>query len=185
MWLNTAILVLLPSITTASMITAAPLQISPSISTISPSLPTQTENATPTISTIPTSFTPTPTHDILDPLISGVNHIVDEITEHLHLDLRKRQGGAAVAATNPAVTAPVQMPSVTAYEMYDGVQRVYTQTFQAVPQQWPSPSAGSIGLGTITGQVGVVKTSSKRGIDAVPTAAGYTLRIRGREVVIA
>lgn len=35
---------------------------------------------------------------------------------------------------------------------------VYTQTFPSVPDQWPSPSSGEIGLGTIQGQIGVVKT---------------------------
>lgn len=184
MWLNTAVPILLPSIATATIITSAPLRTSTSIPSVSPSLPIQIEIATPSLPAIPTAFIPTPTYDILDPLISGVNHIVDEINEHLHLDLRKRQGGAALAATNPAVTAPTQMPSVTAYQMYDGVARVYTQTFPAVPDQWPSPSAGSIGLGTITGQVGVVKTQSKRGFEAMPTAPGYRLRIRGREVVM-
>lgn len=184
MWLNTAVSILLPSMATATMITAAPSQTTSSIPTISTSLSIPTENVTPPISTTPLSFIPTPTFDIFDPIISGVNHIANEINEHLHIDLRKRQGGAAVAATNPAVTAPTQMPSVTNYQMYDGVARVYTQTFKAIPEQWPSPSAGSIGLGTITGQVGVVKTVSKRGFDAVPTGAGYTLRIRGREVVL-
>lgn len=116
--------------------------------------------------------------------MSGVNYLVDEINEHLHIDLRKRQGGAPIAATNPAVSAPTQMSPVTAYSMYDGVIRTYTQTFAAVPVQWPSPSAGTIGLGTIQGTVGVVKTITKRDGYPMPTAAGQTLRIRGREVVI-
>jgi hypothetical protein len=39
---------------------------------------------------------------------------------------------------------------------------VYTQTFPAVNDQWPAPSSGAIGLGTIQGEVGVPKTQSKR-----------------------
>jgi hypothetical protein len=53
-------------------------------------------------------------------------------------------------------------------ENIKGVQQpvVYTQTFPAIPDQWPSPVAGSIGLGTIVGTVGAVR--SKR---AEPTQA--------------
>ncbi|KAF1815217.1 hypothetical protein P152DRAFT_471836 [Eremomyces bilateralis CBS 781.70] len=37
---------------------------------------------------------------------------------------------------------------------------VFTQTFAAVPDQWPGPAeGGSIGMGTLTGQIGVVRTS--------------------------
>lgn len=101
------------------------------------------------------------------------------------MDLRKRQGN--VAATNTAaVTQPTQMPSVTVYDMNDGVARTYTQTFVAVQDQWPSPSAGTIGLGTITGEIGVVKTKeNKRDVAPEPTAPpGQKFRIRGREVTL-
>lgn len=52
------------------------------------------------------------------------------------------------------------------------VQVVYSQAFEQVPDQWELPVAGSIGLGTIKGTVGVVKTNNKvrRGIVAWPTA---------------
>ncbi|KAF7512126.1 hypothetical protein GJ744_002288 [Endocarpon pusillum] len=52
------------------------------------------------------------------------------------------------------------------------VQVVYSQAFEDVPDQWELPVAGSIGLGTIKGTVGVVKTNNKvrRGIVAWPTA---------------
>lgn len=35
---------------------------------------------------------------------------------------------------------------------------VYTQVFAAVPEQGPTPLVGSVGMGTLTGNVGVVKT---------------------------
>lgn len=35
---------------------------------------------------------------------------------------------------------------------------VYTQVFAAVPEQGPTPLVGSVGMGTLTGSVGVVKT---------------------------
>lgn len=51
------------------------------------------------------------------------------------------------------------------------VQVVYSQAFEDVPDQWELPVVGSIGLGTIKGTVGVVKTNNKvrRGIVAWPT----------------
>ena len=43
------------------------------------------------------------------------------------------------------------------------VQVAYTQTFPSAPGQGPSPLVGSIGLGTLTGQVGAVKTQEASG----------------------
>ncbi|RMD44975.1 hypothetical protein DV735_g55, partial [Chaetothyriales sp. CBS 134920] len=62
-----------------------------------------------------------------------------------------------------------QVPPATTYfiKSYSGTKVIYatvayTQTFAAVPDQWPSPSAGTIGLGTISGEVGVVRTTSAK-----------------------
>jgi len=100
------------------------------------------------------------------------------------MDLRKRQGN--VAATNLApATQPTQMSPVTTYAMYDGVKRPFTQLFVPVLEQWPTPSPGTIGLGSIQGEVGVVKTKDKRGFGPEPTAPpGQTFRIKGREVFL-
>ncbi|KAI1907986.1 hypothetical protein LOZ39_002904 [Ophidiomyces ophidiicola] len=35
---------------------------------------------------------------------------------------------------------------------------LYTQLFSEVPDQWPAPMPGTVGLGTLQGQVGVTKT---------------------------
>ena len=53
--------------------------------------------------------------------------------------------------------------------MYIGsVQVVFTQTFASVPSQLSGPQVGSVGMGTLTGTVGAVKTvTAKKG-----TAAG-------------
>lgn len=101
-------------------------------------------------------------------------------------ELRKRQGGVAVSNPIPPPTVAVQMPSVTAYNIWGGPQIVYTQTFAPHPDPWPAASPGTIGLGTIQGQIGVVK-NSKRDLVSQPTAEPTitktsTLRIRGREV---
>ena len=42
------------------------------------------------------------------------------------------------------------------------VPLVYTQTFPSVYESFPSPASGDIGLGTISGTVGVVKTSTPK-----------------------
>ncbi|KIV93372.1 hypothetical protein PV10_04588 [Exophiala mesophila] len=76
-------------------------------------------------------------------------------------DLRKRQG---VQQAVPPVFS--QVSPITTYQIdfaRSGSVRqltvVYTQTFNPIPDQWPSPTlTGSIGMGTITGQIGVVKT---------------------------
>ncbi|KAK5224685.1 hypothetical protein LTR99_004614 [Exophiala xenobiotica] len=81
-------------------------------------------------------------------------------------DLKRQVTGQG---TGVALTAIGQISPITTYyanSMVDGtgvqVPVVYTQTFVPVPDQWPSPTAGAIGLGTIQGTVGVVK--SKRSL---------------------
>ncbi|KAL1969713.1 hypothetical protein VTN77DRAFT_8266 [Rasamsonia byssochlamydoides] len=79
-------------------------------------------------------------------------------------DLKPRevvQNPGAVQATSPT-----QMnPTTTFWEptmLKDGsvvwAPVTYVQTFPAVPDQWPSPSSGSIGLGTLSGKIGVTST---------------------------
>lgn len=181
MKLNIAACWLLPTIIAAEVIVSLPQITQPP----TPSRTTESEQV-PSISTVPTTFMPpTPPH-AWDPIVSGASKVLEEIEEHLHIDLRKRQGGAAITAAPAAAatTVPTQMPAITTYDLRDGKPlRVYTQIFPAVPDQWPSPSAGTIGLGTIQGQIGVVKTISKRNAWPEPTASpGQVVRIKGREV---
>ena len=49
------------------------------------------------------------------------------------------------------------------------VEVVYTQLFSAVPSQGDAPASGEIGLGTIQGNIGVVKTARKRDAEPQPT----------------
>lgn len=53
----------------------------------------------------------------------------------------------------------------------------YTQKFADVPDQWPEPSSGSIGLGTLTGKIGVTKTIEAR--DAAATKGALKARSEG------
>ena len=71
----------------------------------------------------------------------------------------RQQGGVGGGAAAPAPT-PTQLSPVTVYfDFVKSVQVTYTQTFAPTPDPWAAPKAGSIGLGTLTGQVGAVKTA--------------------------
>jgi len=77
--------------------------------------------------------------------------------------------GAAAAPTTGGQISPVTTYYVNSYNKEGAdvqIAVVYTQTFPAVPDQWSSATAGEIGLGTITGTIGVVR--SKR---SLPTQA--------------
>lgn len=86
---------------------------------------------------------------------------------------------------NPAASAAPstgQAPTVTTYwvETVLGsgvttwVEVVYTQTFEAVPSQGPEALSGSVGLGTLTGKVGAVKTQAVgTESEAMRTKTGY------------
>lgn len=113
--------------------------------------------AAPTITTIP-SMTTIPIPTATDTSIPFHDQILRWI---------KRQGGAPVvnpAAPQPA--QPTQVSPITTLSLVNKagaqVMQPYTQTFAAVPDQWPEPTAGTVGMGTIQGQIGQVKTNSKR-----------------------
>ncbi|KAI9748134.1 MAG: hypothetical protein M1815_003583 [Lichina confinis] len=77
-------------------------------------------------------------------------------------------GGGGAAGAPPVI--PTQVPPVTAINvpttLPDGritmMQTVYTQTFASVLDQLPSPTPGKIGLGTLTGSVGAVRTEQAK-----------------------
>lgn len=90
------------------------------------------------------------------------------IEDAQHLDLREVvDAPAAAQATDASQVSPV-----TTFQIYQGATQVavvYTQTFAAVPDQWPGPSSGSVGLGTIQGTVGATRTNNDKR-DVTPTA---------------
>ncbi|KIW40102.1 uncharacterized protein PV06_07333 [Exophiala oligosperma] len=86
--------------------------------------------------------------------------VVPALDPNMIPDLKRQVTGQGPAV---AATALSQISPITTYyanSMVDGsavqVPVVYTQTFAPVPDQWPSPTAGEIGLGTIQGTIGVV-----------------------------
>jgi hypothetical protein len=85
-----------------------------------------------------------------------------------HLEIR--QGAVVTGAA--AATVEGQVSPITTVQIgyvkdgaYVQVQEIYTQIFALPVDQWPAATQGAVGLGTIQGEVGVVK--SKR--DAMPT----------------
>ncbi|KAK5938389.1 hypothetical protein PMZ80_009359 [Knufia obscura] len=185
MKLSASVSLLLPTIISANVVWQP--QITPMPMPMpTPTNPTPSEQIAqiPTITSTPSTFTTSSGSQAWGPIISGASHLLDELDEHLHIDLRKRQGN--IAATNVApATQPTQMSPVTLYDMGDGKQIPFTQLFVAVLEQWASPSAGTIGLGTIQGEIGVVKTKDKRDAIPEPTATpGQIFTIRGREVTM-
>lgn len=173
-------ILLLPILTSAHVAWHPTVQVTPSTTITATSSPTQLLP----LNSIPTITSPPAQTQSSNPIISGVSHLLDEIDEHLHIDLRKRQGGVGATNAVPATTAVIQMPAITTYDMKGEIPPVvYTQLFTLPVNPWPSVVAGTIGLGTIQGQIGVVKTNHKRDTEPTKTAmAVQTLRIKGRGV---
>ncbi|KAI9718449.1 MAG: hypothetical protein M1812_004170 [Candelaria pacifica] len=94
-------------------------------------------------------------------------------------------GGVAPAAGAGAPTFTQASPVTTIFEptMINGVSTqvavVYSQQFSSVPNQGPTPAAGSIGMGTLTGAVGAVKTQATNGAVTVMkgSVGGWALGI--------
>lgn len=105
----------------------------------------------------------------------------DDISEE---ELRKRQNAGQVNGALAAATVPTQVSPVTTYLAYgpNGIQTpaVFTQLFSAVPDQWDGPLSGNIGLGSITGQVGIVRTKAKRNFVAAATDAVKNIERRAK-----
>lgn len=115
--------------------------------------------------TLPAEPAPTAASLSPQPVPTDASEHISEILSFaaptMAAELKRRQGVAQ--AVPPVVT---QVSPITTYEIdlnRNGVATrlvvVYTQTFNPIPDQWPLPTqAGTIGLGTIQGEIGVVKT---------------------------
>ena len=151
-----------------------PLTALPTASSSHTSKPSQT---TP----VPTAEPTIPPPDIPDHLLQFIMKLNAEPGSGHHEEMRKRQvggvGGGVVGAGEVAPT-PQQVSPITTYYI-DGQQIVYSQKFIPTPDPWDAPKPGTIGLGTLTGAVGVVKTAAahvdnikKRGVNAAVVGAG-------------
>ncbi len=107
-----------------------------------------------------TGTSPSPT---ITPSASAEVRILTVPDDNVVPDLKRQvtgQGAATAVASNADQISPVTTYYINSMKDGSAVQVpvVYTQTFVAVPDQWSSPTSGEIGLGTITGTIGVVKT---------------------------
>ncbi|KIW98113.1 uncharacterized protein Z519_01697 [Cladophialophora bantiana CBS 173.52] len=136
----------------------------------------------------PLSHIPSPASSVSTPTPSPLEEENEYHILPLGLDanavpeLKVRQvTGQGVAAAAP--TAINQISPITTYYInsevavgvFTQVPVVYTQTFAPIPDQWTSAGPGTIGLGTISGTVGQVR--SKRSLPTqAPLAQGYTVK---------
>ncbi|KAH0270331.1 hypothetical protein KCU91_g8134, partial [Aureobasidium melanogenum] len=84
-----------------------------------------------------------------------------------------------------ATKAATQVPATENYWIADHwdsaqsteiwVQVFYTQTFPSAPGQLTTAGAGSIGLGTITGEIGVAKAATGVGATVMPHGSLFTV----------
>lgn len=89
-------------------------------------------------------------------------------------ELKPRQAaGAAPQVTQVSPITTYYINSLVGPGSFAQVPVVYTQLFVPIPDQWESPGVGTIGLGTIQGEIGVVKTKRSLPTQA-PLAADVT-----------
>jgi hypothetical protein len=120
-----------------------------------------TSSSSPTI-LVPATITPTAQ--------SGFNTVASLQPSDLppeptaNLELREVVQGAATtlaAEQYPTITTDWVQTSLPGGG-FTYVPLIYTQTFPSVYESFPSPASGEIGLGTISGTVGVVRTSTPK-----------------------
>ena len=79
---------------------------------------------------------------------------------------RAGAGGGAPAPVPPVALVPAITQGVALVTGADGqikhVPTLFTQLFSSVPTQAPAPQVGSIGMGTLTGEVGAVRTEQAK-----------------------
>jgi len=143
-------LLLLPALVRAQTMT----QTAPAAPEISSASPPSILPSNQTVAAI-ASPTPEPTAaPIIPPEKLELRGVVDNI------------GGAATIPTqmNPMTTMwqATVVKGVTTY-----VEVIFSQTFASVPIQGPTPLEGKVGMGTLTGTVGAVKTKATSGADAL------------------
>ncbi|KAL1304190.1 hypothetical protein AAFC00_000613 [Neodothiora populina] len=124
---------------------------------------------TPTVTTIPTTtLAPTPPPEVDSDEYGNI------------LELRQAAGNDNLGAT---LDQPSQKPPVTTNWVESTnditttwVQVIYTQTFASAPGLMSTSGSGSIGLGTHTGTVGVVKVKSGT-IKVMPSGTFVTVAL--------
>ncbi|KAK4995761.1 hypothetical protein LTR60_007884 [Cryomyces antarcticus] len=155
----TLLTLLLPTLASCSAISSQPTAATSS--DLRPVRPAQTEPATPT-----------------EVLLEDTNLLQATAPVEAFANLDLREIVTAPAAAQPATTinAATQVPPITTAWLPTKIGTqvtylpvVYTQTFVGVPSQGAGPLAGSVGMGTLTGTVGAVRTGEAK---TLTSAAG-------------
>ncbi|MCJ1479415.1 hypothetical protein MMC13_008100 [Lambiella insularis] len=155
MRLSTLALFLLPSLISASSSPSLPPAASPSSPAIL-SPPTATPQSPPPAPQSPNPFFP-PKLAYPVALFEFIANLQTPIGA-----VKQRQAGVALGGGAGAAPTPTEQVSPVTTIFQNGTPVPYTQTFAAVPDQGPSAMSGSIGMGTLTGAVGVVRTDEAK-----------------------
>jgi len=101
---------------------------------------------------------------------STQNSLLPELTPTAKLELRQEDVEAAttLAATQVNPVTTLWLPSNIGTTV-TWVEVIYTQTFASVIDQWTTSGSGSVGMGTLTGEAGALKTSEARSSAAANT----------------
>lgn len=85
--------------------------------------------------------------------------------------------GATLAATSESAFVTSQWVESAIGDITTWVDVVYTQSFASIPDQWSTAGSGSIGLGTITGTVGIVEANKKTSgaMSVMPSGTCFTI----------
>ncbi|KAI9816884.1 MAG: hypothetical protein M1827_001529 [Pycnora praestabilis] len=90
----------------------------------------------------------------------------EEEDDEAPLELRQVAGQNPNVSPTPVFTQVDPVTTLWLATVVNGVttavQVVYSQAFSSVPSQGPSPASGQIGMGTLTGVIGVLRTDEAR-----------------------
>jgi len=135
------------------------------IYTPQPTLPPTAPSSLPPPSEPLPPQSPNPHFPAKQPLPGSLNEFIAHLRQSPLLEtphnaqLSERQNGGLGGGVAGAAPLPPNQASPITTVYLNGQLVVYSQVFVAVPDQGPTPMVGSVGMGTLTGAVGVVKTA--------------------------
>ncbi|MCJ1377009.1 hypothetical protein MMC17_000099 [Xylographa soralifera] len=144
-------------------ITDTPISQSTITSIPQPNPPTASQpDTTPELPTVSQPQSPNPLFLPKLPYGSSLHDFISNLQQPMKdtSEIDARQAGVALGGGAGAAPLPVpgQLSPTTIYYV-SGQPVTYVQTFVTPLDQGPTASVGSIGMGTLTGAIGVVKTN--------------------------
>ncbi|MCJ1417109.1 hypothetical protein MMC32_003448 [Xylographa parallela] len=163
-------------------ITNTPTSKSTITSTPQPSPPTALQpDKTPQLPPAPQPQSPNLLFPTKAPFRGSVNDFISNLQQPMEdtAEIDARQNGVALGGGAGAAPLPVpgQLSPLTIYYV-SNLPVTYIQTFVTPLEQGPTASVGSVGMGTLTGAIGVVKTNEA-------ASGGVSLRVsRGTGLIL-